>query len=295
MKKVLLTTSALTLLAGAAAADLSMSGTGRFGVSSNSTTGITAVNNRFRINFSGSGQTDGGLTFGAYVRVNLNGGTAAQKMFKGDGFGGPRIWISNGSATLTLGNAGGATATNGNIWGCAIGYKGTCPDMVNPNFSWASHSSGKTGGSIIRADFSLGSANVSVSGGNASGGVTNDTEVAATFSVGNAKIGISHDGGAGATGGTQLHVTFDAGSVGVHVGLAQSNGTNGAMVSVSYGIGAGTLVAGGGNGINALATGTNSTYFVSYMMGLGGGASAGVAIYRVGATTKTDAGIKFSF
>ncbi|MFQ5439155.1 MAG: porin, partial [Paracoccaceae bacterium] len=83
MKKVLLTTSALTLLAGAAAAGVSLSGYGRIGVTYNGGTGVSATYSRFRLNITGTTQTDGGLTFGAWVRINstqttlsASGGTA---------------------------------------------------------------------------------------------------------------------------------------------------------------------------------------------------------------------------
>ncbi|MDQ7079937.1 MAG: porin, partial [Paracoccaceae bacterium] len=96
MKKILLTTSALTLLAGAAAADISFSGTGRIGVTN--VTGPATVTHRFRVNVNASGETDGGLKVGGYVRINMNGGALGA-------IGAPRLWIGNGMATLTVGNA----------------------------------------------------------------------------------------------------------------------------------------------------------------------------------------------
>ena len=87
MKKILLTTTALTMLAGAAAADISISGTARMGVSHNAAgaNAGTTVNNRMRVNFNGSGETDGGLTFGAHLRIQSGGNVTA----------GAATWISN--------------------------------------------------------------------------------------------------------------------------------------------------------------------------------------------------------
>ncbi len=298
MKKILLTTSALTLLAGAAAADISLSGTGRIGVvnvtgtdatvpGAPTTTG-TNVTHRFRINVNASGETDGGLKYGAYVRVNMNGGAVGA-------VGAPRLWIGNGMATLTVGNAGGAVATAGNIWGCGVGFTGACADIPNASFSWASHSSGGAGPSVIRLDMNMGAAKISVSGGNASGGTANDTEVAATFNLGSAKIGISHDAGAGATGGNQVHVGFAAGGAKIGIHMAQSNGTTAYTATVGYGVGGGSLYLGGGTQLNAAATATNNTTFVSYSMPLGGGASAVVSYRKTGSSAVTDAGVKFKF
>jgi outer membrane protein OmpU len=292
MKKILLTTTALTMLAGAAAAEISLSGSGRIGVTS--TGGATVVTHRFRVNFNASGETDGGLTFGAYVRANMNGGAVGA-------IGAPRLWIGNGTATLTVGNASGAVAQAGNIFGCGIGFTGNCTDLASGVFSWASHASGGAGNSVVRLDFALGSANVSISGGSASGGAANDTEIAANFALGAATVGVSYDNaaaGAG-TGGTTLNVAFDAGSANVGVAYARSdNGFTGYNANVKYGMGSGTLYAGAGTQITGgggVATGTANTWWMSYMQSLGGGANAGVSMRSIGGTVTTDAGVKFSF
>ncbi|NOX73383.1 MAG: porin [Alphaproteobacteria bacterium] len=319
MKKILLTTTALTMLAGAAAAEISLSGSGRIGVTS--TGGTTAVTHRFRVNFNASGETDGGLTFGAYVRANMNGGqgnTSTIVTSAGpDGImgtlddvtstisvppraiGAPRLWIGNGTATLTVGNASGAVAQAGKIWGCGIGFTGACNDLASTAWSWASHSSGGAGPSVVRLDFALGSANVSISGGSASGGAANDTEVAVNFAMGAATVGVSYDNGTLGTGGTTLNVAFDAGSANIGVAYARSdNGFSGYNANVKYGMGAGTLYAGAGTqiiGTGGAATATAATWFVSYMQSLGGGATAGVSMRSTGGTLTTDAGVKFSF
>ena len=53
--------------AGFAAADVSVSGDGRMGIKS--TDGTSEIWNRMRIKFSGSGTTDGGLSFGGSFRA----------------------------------------------------------------------------------------------------------------------------------------------------------------------------------------------------------------------------------
>ena len=292
MKKILLTTTALTMLAGAAAADISLSGSGRIGIVSAG--GATNVTHRFRVNVNASGETDGGLTFGAYVRLNMNGG--------GNGIGkntigAPRLYIGNGMATLTVGNAGGAISQAGNIWGCGIGFRGDCDDMAAGGnaFNWVTHSSGGAGASVVRLDFALGSANISISGGNASGGATNDTEIAANFNMGTASVGVGYDAGTGADGGTLLNVSFGAGSATIGAHVAMSNGTTGYMATVKTAMGAGSLYAGFGNQLNSGATATQAAYFVSYKQSLGGGANASVSVRSIGGAVTTDAGITFGF
>lgn len=281
MKKVLLTTTALTLLAGAAAAEVSIAGTSRIGITS--TGGTTVTTYRTRINVSMSGTTDGGLTFGAFTRAQMGTGTGV--------FSGSRVWVSNGTATLTLGNAGGAIAQNAGIWGCAVGFTGSCADMASQTFSWASFSSAGGGANVARLDFALGSASISLSGGNG-----NDTEVAASFSMGNASVSVGYDAGAVSTGGTQLGLSMDAGSakVGLHYAAETGGATTGYTAYVSAPVGAGSIYAFAGNAITAAAT-TSQVYGVSYSQSLGGGATAAVSLRSVGGTVTTDAGLKFAF
>ena len=288
MKKILLTTTALTMLAGAAAADISLSGSGRIGIVSAG--GASSVTHRFRINAKASGETDGGLTFGAYVRMNMNGGAVGA-------IGAPRLYIGNGMATLTVGNASGAIAQAAKVWGCGVGFRGDCQDMAAGGnaFNWASHSSGGAGGSVVRLDFALGSANISISGGSASGGAANDTEIAANFNMGTASVGVGYDSGAGAAGGTLLNVSFGVGSATIGGHIAMSNGTTGYMGTVKTAMGAGSLYAGFGNQLNGGATATRAAYFVSYKQPLGGGANASVSVRSVAGAVTTDAGITFGF
>ena len=288
MKKILLTTTALTMLAGAAAADISLSGSGRMGIVS--TAGASSVTHRFRINANASGETDGGLTFGAYVRLNMNGGAVGA-------IGAPRLYIGNGMATLTVGNASGAIAQAAKVWGCGVGFRGDCQDMAAGGnaFNWASHSSGGAGGSVVRLDFALGSAKMSISGGNASGGTQNNTEIAANFQMGTASVGVGYDSGTGAAGGTLLNVSFGAGSATISGHVAMSNGTTGYMGTIKTAMGAGSLYAFAGNQLNSGATATQAAYGVSYSQSLGGGANASLAIASAAGTVTTTAGITFGF
>ena len=86
MKQVLLATTALVLVAGAAAADVTVTGTARMGLVHNYVTdtdgsgvidaadGVeTAFSSRFRVIFTASGETDTGLSFGASVRNDQSG------------------------------------------------------------------------------------------------------------------------------------------------------------------------------------------------------------------------------
>ncbi|HHS94686.1 MAG TPA: porin, partial [Rhodobacterales bacterium] len=67
MKKILLATSILVGTDGVVAADVSIFGGARFGVGGSG--GVWALTNRFTLKFDGSGETDGGLSYGGRVRL----------------------------------------------------------------------------------------------------------------------------------------------------------------------------------------------------------------------------------
>jgi len=75
MKKVLFATTALVLSAGVAAAEVSISGNGRMGVTYNGSD--WNFSSRARVGFTLSGQTDGGLEFGGSFRADQAGDSIA--------------------------------------------------------------------------------------------------------------------------------------------------------------------------------------------------------------------------
>ena len=152
MKKVLLTTSALTLLAGAAAADVSVAGYSRIGISN---TGSTTSNYlRNQVTFSGSATSDGGLTFSAWTRTRNS--AKDSKFASTSAFAGPQLSVSNGAVTLTVGNATGAVGSTAGaaIWGCGSIMWG-CADLAGAS-SWATQSHTGAGTNIVRLNMALG-------------------------------------------------------------------------------------------------------------------------------------------
>ncbi|PIE16531.1 MAG: hypothetical protein CSA68_02355 [Rhodobacterales bacterium] len=117
MKKILLATSALVATAGVAAADVSVSGTARMGLVYNDAwADEVQFDNRVRIWFNASGETDGGLGWGAKVRIQRDdqGGGAVNNN---------AVWISGSWGKLTFGDVDSADkAIVGQIAG--VGYTG---------------------------------------------------------------------------------------------------------------------------------------------------------------------------
>ena len=103
MKKLLLATSALTLMAGAASAEVALSGSARMGLvySDTAAGSATQFSSRVRIVFTASGETDTGLSFGASVRNDQSG---VGNTNNGDS----TVFISGAFGKITMGDVGGA-------------------------------------------------------------------------------------------------------------------------------------------------------------------------------------------
>jgi len=275
MKKILLTTSALTLLAGAAAADVSVGGYGRIGVQNSGST--TSNYTRTRISFSAGASSDGGLSMSAWTRYQNTGSDATGV------FAAPRLSISNGAMTLTTGNGAGAIGANSGLWGCGAAMWG-CSDVVG-SWDWASTSSGGAGDNVVRLDMALGSASVSVSGGNG-----NDTEASLSLPMGGGSVGIGFDQNSSATQTISVNYSGSMGGMPVGVRTSQSGGATGYMANVSSPMGAGSVYAFAGKNLAA-----SNNYGLRYNQSLGGGASMQAGVTSSGGVTTVGAGVQFGF
>jgi len=320
MKKVLLTTSALTLLAGAAAADVSIGGYGRIGVSN--TGSKTSNYARNSITMSASATTDGGLTLGTWTRYQSDTGTTASTGV----FAGPKVSISNGTMTLSAGNTAGAVSATAGVWGCG-GVMWGCTDMPNA-MDWASTSSYGAGNNVVRLDMALGAASVSISGGNG-----NDTEAAISLPMAGGSVGVGFDQGhaagtevagadaswdstadattsittdsvtgvytpgkttvaAGAKQDQEIHLNYSGSwnGMGVGVRMSQGGGKTGYVGSISAPVSAGSVYVFAGKNMAG-----DNKYGMRYNQGLGGGASMHAGVTSNAGATTVGAGIHFGF
>ena len=315
MKKLLLTTSALTLLAGAAVADVNLSGYGRVGISS--TSGKSSQYTRMRVNISGSSTTDGGLTMTAATRYQST--TDANKSSTGV-FSGVQASISNGTMGLTVGNAPGAVAQAAGVWGCSA-VMWSCHDLTDDRwgYNWATRSSGGAGPDVVRLDMALGGASVSVSGGNG-----NDMELGVSMPMGGGTVGVGYDtdhdtaaveaaeavvhsatapASAAVEGSaaiakaaiTQINYSGTMGGLGVGVKLAQQNGKNAYMASVTAPAGSGSVYVYAGKQLPKGTDKAQNNYGLRYNQSLGGGASMHVGANSLSGTTTIGAGVQFGF
>lgn len=112
MKKILLATSALVMVAGAASAEVALSGSARMGLIYDGED--TLMTSRVRVNFSMSGETDTGLSFGASVRNDQSGQGNTQNTDS-------TVFISGGFGKLTMGDVDtAANALVGHVSGVGL-------------------------------------------------------------------------------------------------------------------------------------------------------------------------------
>ena len=322
MKKILLTTSALTLLAGAVAADVSVGGYARIGVQN---TGSTTTNYlRNRLTFTGSATTDGGLTLSTWQRLRTS--AASSKFSASQAFSAPNFSISNGAMALKLGNISGAIGANGGMFGCNTVMWG-CADLIGSAHS-ATASSAGNGPNIVRVDMSLGGASVSISGGNG-----NSTEAAMTMPMGTGSVSVGYNVGKGtalvaavtavaasadsvtsnvytpgvaavasaaevaavaAKATVVLGYSGSMGDMSVGVRLAQHDSKTAYMANVGTSMGNDTVYIFAGKLLPVAGVAKNN-YGVKYSQSLGGGASIQTGVTSSGGKTTLGAGVDFSF
>ncbi|WP_295077794.1 porin [Tabrizicola sp.] len=310
MKKILLATSALVMVAGAASAEIALSGSARMGLvyADTATGSTTQFSSRVRIVFTASGETDTGLAFGASMRADQSGqgGTA-----NGDS----TVFISGAFGKLTMGDVGGAAdALVGQVSGVGygpndslqeIGFVGTTKTAAYYEYSAGALTFGLGAGQIESAGSEL---NVAVKYATdaysvALGYETTDGNPAVTpltLDTVAAEDLISLGGSA----------TFGAATVKARVSDSDIAGRDTTWaLSVDYAVGATTLTAfytDFGNtlfdaaGTDAFASTDTQHIGIGAAYDLGGGATVAGGIVRqnnnVGVNnTFADVGLKFSF
>jgi len=164
MKKLLLASTALIGLAGAAAADVTVSGYGRFGLDYNDGAAVgtpkTQVNMRMRLNIDGKVETDSGVTFGGRIRLQYTDGATSNE------FAPAMLYVSYEGLRVEVGNANTAYDSAALIYNSEIGYLDR--GYGDPQGSFAAYESAPYGAPYddrmgIMASYSVGDFNARVS------------------------------------------------------------------------------------------------------------------------------------
>lgn len=283
MKKILFASTALVATAGVAAAEISFGGSANFGVYYNGSE--TIVKNEIDFDIKGSGETDGGLKFGASLDLDgshndsADGTTSATITDAGvDGILGtaddtvvtttgatvsgttvadPEVYIEMGGLKLTVGNIGEANDVGGIS---DIGFDGLGVDDVVDALR-------ENGSDDVRVDYSFGdiavaasvdSSNdefaISVSGsvdafsfavGYRDGTTVDDTNVTVGYSAGAFSVNATY-AESGSTDGYGIDASYTSGDVTVTAAYAESGATDAYGIGVAYDLGGATLAGGFG-------------------------------------------------
>ncbi|MFY2823121.1 porin [Ruegeria sp. MALMAid1280] len=175
MKKVLFASTALIATAGVAAAEISFSGYGRFGIGyledraqSTTVTGagadglmgtaddVSAVSSadtddailvsRFRLNIDGTAETDGGVQFSARVRMQAD-ENAANGEANNAKLNGARFSVIYGGLRVDAGNVAGSFDNLANYYGNEVGLELFAGQYSGVDYSFLSYQSGDSAGS----------------------------------------------------------------------------------------------------------------------------------------------------
>lgn len=288
MKKLLIATTALVATGSMAAAEVSVGGTARAGyifTQGGGAAAATAQSVRTRINFSASGETDGGLTFGAATRINAAGNAAGTVR-------GSNVFIGNDNFTVTLGNTDGAVASTVTLYGGGLGFTGndgglrTATHVAGDNYAEAS--GGGAGPNLTKISGSF--SGVTLTASTVVGGNNNTTEVGVGYSGNGIAVGLGTNLGSRAISASAAYSGSN-----FTVGLVATRGAAGGNANIRL-YGTYTL----GNGLTLRATAqqvggaTGGGIGVSYA--LGGGATAQFAVGQPnGGGTAASVGMNFSF
>ena len=299
MKKVLFATTALVLAASAASAEVAVSGTARMGIVDN---GLGATfSSRARVAFALSGETDGGLGFGAGFRAdqaaNANTGTEGT------------VFISGAFGKIEMGDVVSAPeALFGDL--AAVGYTGI-NDYTDIPYLTGDDSDEES----ILYTYTAGAASVAVGLDDGRDDVGVDANsansIAAAYAIGNYTVGLGYENadnnGANApTEQTELAATATFGETAVKAYYADiandATFDSSAGLSVASKFGATGVTAFYRQDSGLVAADDAEYYGIGASYDLGGGATLAGGIVDGDDTTaafdsgaKMDLGVKFKF
>lgn len=157
MKKTLLTSTALVLMAGAAAAQVSFSGYGRFGLGYDEIRGDnggedTALVSRFRLNIDGNAVTDGGVEFSARVRLQADDDPYNNEQ-TGATLNGARYSVIYGGLRVDAGNVAGSFDNLANYYGYEAGLEAFTGQYVGQDYGFLAYTSTGTGANAVYVSY----------------------------------------------------------------------------------------------------------------------------------------------
>lgn len=297
MKKILLATSALVASTGFAAAEVAISGSAQMGfeyAEDATAENETTVNNEVYVTFDMSGETDGGLSFGATTvyTVASNGDPANDDTW---------VWVSGAWGKLSMGAVAEASevATLSDIGLDGLGTDNVAEAFSGDDTTKVAHD--------VNYTYSGGPLTLGVSANFSDTNVTDESyAVGVKYSFGDFYLGAGYADHSDLTAGGDHSATsvYAGGSVAMLNIKAMYTMVDGTLttgevdpeafgVTVAYTTGATTITAAYSD--NDLVSNTDASYGVGVAYDLGGGASLVGAVGSINDQNKADFGIKMSF
>lgn len=311
MKKTLLATTLLVATAGLAAAEVTLSGSGRFGLVYDGTD--TTIHTRLRVNIDAKMETDGGVTFGGRIRlqhenndpyvigVDSNGNPVVAS---GARLSAAMLYMETGGLRVEVGNANGAYDSAGLIWNSEIGF--TDSSYGDPNAAYIGYFHSGPYNAAGDASQDAMSLFASYSAGDFTGRVSYHDYDQNNGTTADTETSLSLDYAAGSFAVSAAYVTSDY--------YGQDNYALGAQYSMGDSTNVGLLFFGGdapdlitlyanhtlANGLTLAGyVADQDTYDTAFGIGasypLGGGAAIKGAYHDRGAENMADFGVTFSF
>ena len=253
MKKVLFATTAIVAFAGAASADVALSGGAELGIADSGAAGEeVGFHSSVDVRFTMTGETDGGLAFGATVDLDdalETGATNQIGDLTDDQNADYTIFVSGAFGTLTFGDTDGAMdwalTEGGNV-----GNPGSLNDAETSYAGYAgSYLDGNGDSMIARYDYSFGDYAFAVSVEQDDNDAENGYAVGFKGNVAGVSFGIAHQEGAAVVAGNSAELTgisLGYGFGAVNAGLMIASGENAAgqdddLMQIGLGYAAGAM------------------------------------------------------
>ena len=277
MKKILLATTALTMTAGMAAAEVSLSGSANIGLKySDAATQQTIVHHEIDMNVVGSSTTDNGLTFSATIELDTDNNSGE--------LGDPSGVVSMGGAFGTI-SVGAVDAGDDNFFGALeVGFDGIgLDDVAEGDFGGGTHDVSYTN--------TIGAISVAFSTSEDDG--NNDLAFGVRYK-GAVTIAVGYnDDTTNDVQVTSVGVTGSLSGIGYNVAFTDDSAVGNAYgLGITYGMGNGMSLRAGVANADA---DTDASFGLGMTYSLGGGATLAGALGSIDGANKADLGVNFSF
>ena len=225
MKNILFATTALVATAGIASADVSITGFAEIGVFDTGS-GDMQLFNDIDVTFSMTGETEGGMSFGASVDLDEISDVAVNQATDNNSRAGIAANISGGFGTVTLGDTDGAS--DWAMTETAVGGSMADDHTAHAGYSGNSPFDGVSDGQILSWTNTVGAMGVAISFEQAADGATSDNDdtvqigLKYSMEAAGATIGLGI-GYADAGSQTAAGITGDTNGMGISLSVASGN------------------------------------------------------------------------